>query len=32
MNMNDNKDEIHETESFINVNTRMNMKSKCYNR
>ena len=30
MNVNDNKDEIHQTESVINVNTRVNMKSKCY--
>ena len=30
MNVNDNKDGIHQTESVINVNTRVNMKSKCY--
>ena len=29
MNLNDNKDVIHQTESVINVNTRVNMKSKC---
>ena len=29
MNVNDNKDGIHQTESVINVNTRVNMKSKC---
>ena len=32
MNVNDNKDGIHQTESVINVNTRVNMKSKCDNR
>ena len=30
MNVNDNKDGIHQTESVINVNTRVNMKLKCY--
>ena len=29
MNVNDNKDGIHQTESVINVNTRVNTKSKC---
>ena len=29
MNVNDNKDGIHRTKSVINVNTRVNMKSKC---
>ena len=29
MNVNDNKDGIHQTESVINVNTVVNMKSKC---
>ena len=29
MNVNDNKDGIHQTESVINVNTKVNMKSKC---
>ena len=29
MNVNDNKDGIHQTESIINVNTRVNRKSKC---
>ena len=28
MNVNDNKDEIHQTESVINVDTRVNKKSK----
>ena len=30
MNVNDNKDGIRQTESVINENTRVNMKSKCY--
>ena len=29
LNVNDNKDRIHQTESVINVNTKVNMKSKC---
>ena len=29
MNVNDNKDEIHQTESVINVNTKVNMELKC---
>ena len=29
MNVIDNKDGIHQTEFVINVNTRVNMKSKC---
>ena len=29
MKVNDNKNGIHQTESVINVNTRVNMKSKC---
>ena len=30
MNVNDDKDRIHQTESVINVNTKMNMELKCY--
>ena len=29
MNMNNNKDGIHQTESVINVNTKVNMELKC---
>ena len=29
MNVNDNKDGIHQTEFVINVDTRVNTKSKC---
>ena len=29
MNVNDYKDEIHQTKSVINVNTKMNMELKC---
>ena len=29
MNVNDNKD-VHQTESVINVNTKVNMELKCY--
>ena len=31
MKVNDNKDEIHQTESVINVNTKVNMVLKCDN-
>ena len=30
MNENDDKDRIHQTESVINGNTKMNMELKCY--
>ena len=30
MNVNDNKDGIHQTESVINVNTKVHMGLKCY--
>ena len=29
MKVNDNKDEIHQMESVINVNTKVNMELKC---
>ena len=29
MNVNDNKDGVHQTKSVINVNTRVHLKSKC---
>ena len=29
MNVNDDKDMIHQTKSIINVNTKVNMKLKC---
>ena len=29
MKVNDNKDEIHQTESVINVNTKVNIDLKC---
>ena len=29
MNVNDNKDEIHQMESVINVKTKVNMELKC---
>ena len=29
MNVNDNKEGIHQTKSFINVNTKVNMELKC---
>ena len=29
MNVNDDKDEIHQTESVINVNTKVNIELKC---
>ena len=32
MNVNDNKDGIHQKESIINVNMKVNMEFKCDNR